>query len=509
MTAHRAHVAAGVLLALGASVLTACGGSDSSSGSGSADSGTAMGSSIVVGDYSEPDSLDPQITDDDAGYPITWRVFEALTDFDQQGKLVPLLAAKLPTNTSPTTWTVTLRPGVTFSNGDPVNAAAVVFSLERIIDPKLKSSIQEATTIKSAKAVNDSTVQITTKAPDPLIPYELRAIKILDPKHATFPDDAVGSGPYEIASYDSGSQAVLEANPKYRGSQPSITTVTVKFIPDTTTRLQALQSGEIDISLGLDPSQADQVPQALSTAQGVSGGFVRINTLSGITKDPRVREALNLAVDKSAIVKLYDGYADAANCQMTPPQAFGTNPSLQAPPYDPTKAKQLLQDAGAEGATLDVSWPNGVFTLDKVVAQAVQQDWEAVGLKINMETKPFNPWLKDILATGPTAPALVFTESDNSLNDVSRQTTQYYAAKGAVSTYANPQVDQLVTKAGETFDSSKRASLDQQAEKAACDDNALVYLYFRKELFGASKDLQYQPHADIATKLYYDEMAVS
>jgi peptide/nickel transport system substrate-binding protein len=503
----------GALLALGASMLTACGGDDSSGAGGDTGDGAAGGgggrTSIVVGDYSEPDSLDPQLTDDDAGYPITWRVFEALTDFDASGQLVPLLAEELPTNDSPTTWTVKLREGVTFSNGDPLNADAVVFSLQRIIDPSLKSSIQEATTIKSAEKVDDLTVKITTKAPDPLLPFELRAVKMLDPDHATFPDDAVGTGPYMITSYDSGSEAVLDANPEYRGDQPVITNVTVKFIPDGATRLQALQAGEIDLSLGLDPSQASQAPQALETAEGVAGGFVRINTLSGITADPRVREALNLAVDKDAIVQLFDGYADAANCQMTPPQAFGTNPDLQPPPYDPDRAKELIDEAGATGQTVDVSWSSGVFTLDKIIAQAVQQQWEAIGLKVNMQTKPFNPWLDDILATGPTAPDLVFTESDNSLNDVSRQTTQYYAKDGAVSTYANQQVDDLVKQASQEFDSDKRAQLDQEAEKLACDDNALVYLYFRKELFGASEGLQYTPHADIATKLYYDEMTAS
>jgi peptide/nickel transport system substrate-binding protein len=488
------------------------GGSDSANVSGPAQKfdppASAQDQSIVVASYSEANSLDPQATDDDAQYPVLWRVYESLVDFDREGNVVPLLAAELPKRIDDTTWEVDLLPDVTFSDGQPFTADSAVASIERIIDPDYGSQLTEIETIKGAEKVDADTIRITTKAADPLLPYRLRSVKMLPENLPDFnADQANGTGPYMLASYKAASQAELVSNPEYRGDQPPVTNVTVRFIPDPGTRVQALKAGELDLMLGLLPDQMASAPKVIQTLAGTNTGLVRINAHAGILADARVRQALNYAIDSATLTEnLFAGTATPANCQPAPPQAGNTNPALEPYPYDPEKAKQLIEAAGATGKPVDVSWSTGVFTQDRAIGEAVAEYWRDAGLDVNLKIQPYNPWLKDIYTSGPKAPELTYTETDNSLNNIDRQVFTFYHTKGAVNTYDDPGLDQEIEQAESTLDDAERQQLYDAILKKTCDDAALVFLYFRKELLGASADLDYAVRSDVASKLYYDQM---
>lgn len=511
----RRVVAALLLAALAA----ACGGGDAESqqgqdgSEGTAETGGGEPTRIVVAATSDPATLDPHMAEDSA-YAVTWRIFEALVDIDQQGELIPVLAEELPElQSDEKSWRVKLREDVTFSDGDPMNADDVVFSVNRVTDPEFGTTLAEVEGITGAEKVDDYTVDIMTENPDPAVPLRLRMLKILsdsvsEPTFETA-EDLLGTGPYKAQSVTPGSGATLVANEDYWNGAPDLDEVEVRFIPDASTRSSALQAGEVDIVLALEPEFVDIAPKTLATEGGVAGGVVRINTHLPLLGDPRVRQALNYAIDKEGLVELFAGYADIANCQMTPPQAFGTNDSLEPYPYDPERARELLQEAGADGAQLTLRWTTGVFPKDREQGEIVAANLRDVGLDIDLRLEEFQRWFDTaILVTGEEAPPLVWTESSNDLNDADRQIAQYYHSEGVVST-SPTDLDDMIDEAQATMDPDERQAAYEEIAERGCEEPPVIFLLFRKDLYGVSERVDFQPRPDIGVKLYYDLMTVT
>lgn len=513
-----------VLVAAGLVTAAACGSDDDGGGtasddsSGSTDGGGGGGAGdnrIVVAALAEPHSMDPHLTDDEPQMVVTHRLYEQLVTFDAEGELQPMLAESLPENVDPTTWRVHLRPDVTFHDGSPMNADAVVYTIERILDPATAAYPQLVQTYAGATKVDDLTVDITTPEPDPLLPTKLFALRIIPTGDdmQDIPDDVIGTGPYMLESFDQATGAVLRRNPDYWGEPASIEEIEIRWIPEPATRLLALRNGEVDLLINLDPGDADEAPKIEVSPEGVSFQMIRLNTGSPskpFLQDARVREALNLAIDREVITQdLYDGYADPANCQPAPPQAFGTNPDLEAPDYDPDRARELIEEAGATGETINLSWQNRT-TIGRDLAQLVADMWRQVGFEVELELMADDPWLEGLLRIEPdTALDAVNIPSDNNFNDVARQVGDYYASTGGVSTYDNPEIDERISEAAATFDPASREEQYQSILADVCEDYPLVYLYFERALYGMSERLEYTPRSDIFSRLYYDEMTLA
>jgi peptide/nickel transport system substrate-binding protein len=511
-----------VAVAVIALAAAGCGGSGNGSESGEpiADEAKAEGPSagpdqeITVAAGAEPAGLDPQKEDDD-GVSLTFhRVYEALYDFDVGGQLVPLLAEGMPKQVDDTTWEVKLKEGVKFSDGSDFTADDVKYSIDRITDPDYGSAFTQIGTVKKTEVVDDTTVRFTTKAPDPLLPNELKVARIVSEGAGEKKDwkNSNGTGPYKLASYEAGSRAVLEYNENYRGEKPQVTTVNLRFMPDATTRIQALEAGEVDLVAGISPDQASRAPKVAATAGPTVTGIVRLNTYEGPFADEKVRQAVNYAVDKEAINEsLYGGYAEPSLCQVTLPSAANFNKSLQPYPHDPEKAKQLVEEAGATGEQVDISWSTGVFPQDRALGEAVAQAINDTGLKANMKFSEYNTWLKDIYATGADAPHGVWTESDDPLGDVSGQISFFYTTDGPVSTFDGSKngMDDLYEQASTSMDEAERSELFGEIAQKGCDTAALLFLNARKDIIAMSDRMGYKPYAQTYSKLVYDDMSVS
>ncbi|HEY4278251.1 MAG TPA: ABC transporter substrate-binding protein [Conexibacter sp.] len=505
-------------LAACALIVAGCGGSsggDSSSNSASSGSkpksgGTSAGANqtITVASGAEAESLDPQKKDDDGNSIVLWRVYESLYDFDVNGELVPLLADGMPKAIDDTTWEVKLRPNVKFSDGQPFDAKSVVSSIERIIDPKYATGFSETATIKGAEAVDDTTVRITTKGPDGLLPNRLAIVKMLPSKlPADFPKTAVGTGPYLLKSYEAGGNAQLVVNPTYWGKKPQITTVNIKNIPDESTRLQALNTGEVDVVPGLSPDQADKAPSSVTSSKAVYVGLLRVNTLKGPLADVKARQALAHSIDRQSIAdSLFKGSAIPSSCQPTPVHVG--NPDLKEYSFDLNQAKQLVQESGTNGKSVDMTWTTGVFPQDRVVGQAVAQGMSQSGLKVNLKLKGYKAFLTDIYAHGPDAPPLVFTESDNNLGSPASKVGLFYASDGPVSSVNSPEMDALLKDASSKVDPAERDAAYNKVLELGCKDADLITIYERKELYGLAKRIEFAPNPVAYSKMYYDQMKV-
>lgn len=515
MRALRLLPVLGVSLALG---LTACGGDSSNNaakkdtGSGGSSGGGATGT-VTIALGSEPTTLDPQVRDDGGERAVSRNIYETLMARTPDGQLEPGLAAEEPKLVNAKTWQVKLKPDIKFTNGEPMNADAVVASIKRITDPKLKS--EQSTfvgPIQSAKKVDDLTVDIKTKTPDPTLPSRLYFITMVPPQasqEAGFQDHPIGTGPYKLKEWAKGDHITLEANPDYWGDQkPTIGEAVYRFVPENGTRLSGLLAGDYDLITNLLPENTKQVPK-FEAVEGTEQPVMILNARpdGGVTSDVKVRQALNYAVDKDAIAKsIFGGFAKVENCQMLTQASFGFNDSLQAYPYDAAKAKQLIQEAGATGKTINVVGESGRWLKDREVIEAVSQFWRDAGLKVNVQIFDFDEYLNRLFDQNKR-PDAIYLSSSNELLDADRVLGGYYAMNGTGASNRDEEMTKWVDDAREETDTDKRQQLYADATKKGCDQAYFTFLAGNQDLYGLSKELDWKPRFD--GLLYVNTMKLS
>jgi len=469
----------------------------------------ASAQEIVIALGSEPTTLDPQLREDGGERAVNDNIYETLMARKPDGTLVPGLAVAEPRLLDPSTWEVKLRPGITFHNGEPLNADAVVYSIKRIIDPKFNSEqMSFFNTIKDAQKVDDLTVKIMTDGPDPILLSRLYWLKIVPPAHskdARFAETPVGTGPYRFVRWNRGQNIILEQNPGYWGEKPEIQKVTYRFVSDPGTRLAGLKAGEFDVITNLLPEFKEQVPQAIHV-MGLEFPIIILNADSGPTKDVRVRQALNYAVDKRALAEgLFEGFAQISPGQLLSPSFFGFNKDVQAYPYDPEKAKALLKEAGATGVTVEVIGTAGRWLKDREIVEAVAAFWDRVGIKSKVRIFEFNEYLNRLFDRKTRADA-IFVVSSNELMDADKSFSAYYKAGGIGSSNSDKELAALIDAARTETDGAKRTALYHQAVKRAHDQAYFVWLLNIEDVYGVSKRVDWSARVD--AKVLVSEMKV-
>ena len=493
----------GAVLALGL-VAASCGGGDEGSESGGA---------ITIALGSEPTSLDPMLVDDGGERAINDNIYETLLSRDAAGELQPGLATGLPTQIDDTTWEFKLREGVKFHDGTEFNADAVVASVERMVGLIAAESTDNDGffgTLTGATKVDDLTVQITTDGPDGVLPARMYWLKIVAPSAkdvADLSEAPNGTGPYKFVGRETGVNVKLTANADYWGGAPSITDVTFEFVAEGGTRLAGLKSGKYDLITNLPPQDVDQAP-ASAAVQGQEHPVLILDADEGITADPKVRLALNLAVDKEAIAeKVYGGFAAPDAGQLLSASILGFNKEISAYPYDPEQAKALLEEAGVAGSTITlVGESSGRWLNDKELVEAVAGYWTEAGLVVDLQTPEFGAYL-DILFDRENRADAIFVSSSNDILDPSRQLATYYAAGGIGSSNSNADLAALIDSGRSELDQAKRQEIYAEAVKIAYDEAYFVWLVNNKDLYGMSERLTWTPRVD--SKLLIKEMSLS
>jgi peptide/nickel transport system substrate-binding protein len=464
---------------------------------------------LTIGLGSEPTTLDPQIREDGGERAVNDNIYETLMDRNPDGSLVPGLAAEPPKLVTPEVWEVKLRPGIKFHDGTPFNADAVIFSIKRIINPSFNSEqISFFSTITDAEKVDDLTVKILTKGPDPILPARLYWMKMVPPGYADSPKFAeapVGTGPYRFIEWKRGNSITLEINPAYWGDKPQVQKVKYRFIEEPGTRLAGLKAGEFDLITNLLPEFTKQVPKAVNVL-GVEHPILILNADAGPTKDVRVRQALNYAVDKQALDEgLYEGFAQVAQGQLLSPSFFGFNKDVGPYPYDPEKAKALLKEAGAVGMTIEIIGTSGRWLKDREIVEAVAAYWDQVGVKTKVRIFEFNEYLNRLFDRKTRADA-IFVVSSNELFDADKSFSAYYKAGGVGSSNTDPELEALIDGARTETNFEKRAAMYHQAVKLAHDKAYFVWLLNIEDVYGMSKRLEWSARVD--GKMLVKEMRV-
>jgi peptide/nickel transport system substrate-binding protein len=469
----------------------------------------AESADITIVIAGEPTTLDPQIRDDGNERAVSDNVYETLMARSPDGQLEPGLAASEPTQIDETTWQFTLREGISFHNGEPFNAESVVASVERIIDPDFASEqVSFFSTISGAEAVDDLTVNILTSEPDPILParmYWMKMVPTAASAEADFAENPSGTGPYRFVEWVRGDHVTLEANPDYWGETGNVSTVTYRFVPEAGTRLSALIAGDADVITNLQPEDIGSAPKSASVT-GLEHPVLIINAMEGPTADVRVRQAMNLAVDKQAMAdELFGGNATVDQCQILSESFFGYNPELEAYAYDPDQARTLISEAGAEGATVELIGTAGRWLKDREVVEVVGNFLTDVGLTPNVQIFEFDEYLNRLF--GDIRPPAIYVTSSNELLDADRQLSAYYHLDGIGASNDDAELAGWIDEARSETDVGARESLYHQAVQKACDEAYFLFMLNINDVYGMSERLQWQPRVD--AKLLVREMTVS
>ncbi|PTQ66822.1 ABC transporter substrate-binding protein [Celeribacter persicus] len=468
----------------------------------------AAGITIAIG--SEPTTLDPQQRDDGAERAVTDNIFETLLERTQDGTLVPGLAAEMPTQIDDLTWEFKLTPDVSFTNGEPFNAASVVASVARIIDPDYNSEqIAYLGTIEGAEAVDDLTVHIKTTAPDPVLPARMYWMKMVPATYAedeSFGREPVGTGPYMFSEWAPGEGITLVRNDAYWGEAPEIDDVTYRFIGEAGTRLSGLMAGELDVIRNLYPEFAAAVPQAITT-QGLETSTLILSTANPVMEDPKVRKALNLAIDRKALAEsLFVGNAVPVYGQIVNPKSFGFNDSLPQYDYDPEAAKALIEEAGATGKTITLVGESGRWLKDRELIEAVGAYWSEIGLTVDIRIEEFGEYLNQLFDKENRPDAIFVTNSDELL-DADRPMTATLEYNASYASNVDEEMAAQIQAARSETDVEARKALYAEITQKAYDLDYLAPLLNQEDIYGLSERLEWTPRID--AKLLVKEMSVS
>jgi peptide/nickel transport system substrate-binding protein len=391
--------AAPVLLKFGA----ACGGSPSGGTSASA---TAAGTprrggilTVAITDTTASESLDPAKGFVASMYVLTGLLYNTLTNVNYlDWSVKPELAESWEPNADFTQWQFNLRKGVTFADGSPLTAKDVVWTMQRILDPKVGSSelirAQMTMTPDGLKAVDDSTLLIKLKGPDSLLPVLVGRMNWAIVKNGTDQFDvntAVGSGPFKLKSWRAGTSWEVERNPSYwETGLPYLDGVREVVNAESAARVQGVLSGEFGLAEEIDYASAKSLANS-SEAQLLAfmKGVVRVIVFDCSVKpwtDERVRMAFKLAMDRNvAVQSVYQGLATATSDINLLPDDPYYPPELGVRPYDPEQAKSLLAAAGyPDGLDVEMMTSN-VYSAMPDLAVAYAQTAEAAGIRVNIK----------------------------------------------------------------------------------------------------------------------------
>lgn len=377
---------------------------------------------LTIAQAQDPNNWDPIAT-----FLISWgsvasNFFEGLVIRDENLKLQPGLATSWETLDGGKRLRFHLRHGVTFHNGEPFNAEAVKFTMERLLGPEGKKGPQQSnyTSIGSVEIVDPFTVDLVLSKPDPVMITKLAGYgaMIVPPKYVTekgaqgFGAMPVGTGPFKMVDYQPKVSVTLEPNPAYWGDKAKLDKVVYRFIVEPDTQLAELQAGRIDVASNLAVAATGIVAGAptlkLESITGPTVTVLRLNTAHGVTANPQVRRAMIMAIDRDAIVKqVLQGQAKSV-VSFQSSLSFGYDPKQAPVPFDPVGAKKLLAEAKiAPGSPVVLDFPSNNTTF-REVAQAVAGYLSGVGLKVQVRPNEQNVYTNDIVPNGKTGEMFQF-----------------------------------------------------------------------------------------------------
>jgi glutathione transport system substrate-binding protein len=463
---------------------------------------------LVVGVPDNLTGLDAPDLNDNLSQSAARLIFEGLYMLDEHMKLQPQLAESYEANEDATEFVFHLRKGITFHDGSPFNADAVKFSFDRAGNPENHLKRQSLyVMIAHTDVVDDYTVRVVLKYPFGAFVNDIAhpGALIVSPKSVQQYGKEVtrhpsGTGPYEFVSWTADTLKLKKNEHYWKPGLPKIDTITYRSVPENGARIAMLQAGEAQFIYPVPPELIASLQNSPNVTifdePSILTRFLALNNMRKPFSDPRVRLALNYAIDKQAFIKVvFNGHADPMDSPMPPLLGFYQKQGTY--PYDPAKAKALLAEAGYPNG-FESTLTGGVNTLVQRGMQFIQQQLAAVGVKINVEpleagvltAKEFNvPKPEDatiVMLYGAWSSST--GDADWGMRPIA-YTKAFPPVLANLAWYSNPVTDAAIEAGLATVDPTKRAAAYAKAQEQVWKDPPWVFLAVEHNLAAYSKKL--------------------
>jgi peptide/nickel transport system substrate-binding protein len=471
---------------------------------------------LVVGLVAEPVNLDPpQVTDLNSNR-VGRRIVETLVTFpDESTQVVSGLAESWTISKDGLQYTFKLRSGIKFHDGTPLNAEAVKFSIERQINPNHPASKLGKYpfanyffgNVKAVEVLSDERVAFLLSEPRAsfLAVLTAPAASIVSPTAVMkwgpdYPSHPVGTGPFRFASWDRGQRVVLEKNPSYWKYPVRIDRVIYRPIVEDQARLTELLTGGLDLIVGVPADFVDQLEKnpkiTLLKQVGAHVWYLGMNNQKKPFDDKRVRQALNYAVNKDAIVNdVLKGTGSASKGPVLP-GTWGADGALKPYPYDPDRARKLLAEAGYPNGFTTTLWvPESGSGMQAPVAMStvMQSNLKAVGINVSLQTMEWGAYLAKLRTKEQELFALSWmagTEDPDMVMYPLLHSSQWTPVGPNRALYKNARFDALLQQARLTTDQAKRAQLYKEAQRILVDDAPWVFVDHEIQIAALTKRVQ-------------------
>ena len=458
---------------------------------------------LVVGQIAEPASLDPHVSTASNDFRIAVNVYDGLVrNTPGTLEIEPALATDWTISDDGLEYIFNLREGVTFHDGTPFNAEAVKFNFDRMLDESHPFASTGPfplafffSSIDNVEVVDDLTVKFTlNEAFAPLMsnlasPSGLIVSPAAVEQHgADYGRNPVGTGPFKFEEWQSNTRVVVSRNEDYWDGPAPLEAVIFRPIVDANTRVAEMLSGGIDVLLETPPDNVAQFRDdpsfQLKEAVGPHVWYVMLNAKEGPFADKLVRQAVNYAVNKDSLVTdVLQGTADVSAGPIPPAFNWAYNEDVEPYPYDPDRARELLAEAGVEGASLTfLVTEGGSGMLDPVpMGTAIQADLAAVGLDVEIKTYEWNTFLSEVNpgleGKADMAEMAWMTTDPDTLPFLTLRTAAFPEQGGFNSSYySNPEVDALLDQARVSTDPEERGELYRQVQALVHEDAPWLFV---------------------------------
>lgn len=448
-----------------------------------------------------PESIVPALAYSPRDWSIVHSIYDSPVGFAPDGSIQPLAAHSFSA-VDDRTYEIVLREGLLFHDGSPVTSAAISRSVASILGSESDVS-GLFSGIADVIEEDELTVRLVSAEPAPWLPAQLAVWLLLIPeghsadRAATNP---VGSGPYQFESQDQGDSITLVRNPDYTWGSPKgipiAERVVYRFVPESATRVANLSTGTSDLITEIPSDQLEAVRDAGAIAVEdpiVGSAFIRIATDAPPFDDPRVRQALNYALDVRAIAEALVSPEARRLASLFPDQrSLAFNPDLEPYAYDPERARTLLVEAGvSEGieAELEITTAARVDVAEAIAAQLGEAGF-SITIKVSDYTEFNATWSE------PAAPALRMV-TWRPLYDPHTLLSLVFAGEGFLSRYSNADASGLIDEAAAESDPGERAALYHELANVMLDDAPAIYLWNLTSGYGVSEEAsRWRPRGD-------------
>ncbi|RYC48495.1 glutathione ABC transporter substrate-binding protein GsiB [Pectobacterium zantedeschiae] len=454
-------------------------------------------------------SLDPYDANDSLSQTVAKSFYQGLFGFDKDMKLINVLADSYDVSPDGLTYTVKLHPGVKFHDGSAFNAAAVKVNLDRASNPDNRLKRYNLfKMIDKTEAVDDLTVKITLKTPFSAFVNNLAhpAAVMISPaalrqygKEIGF--HPVGTGPYRFVAWNQTDFVKVEKFSGYwKAGLPKLNSITWRPVVDNNTRAALLQTGEAQFAYPIPFEQAKVLEKndklALVASPSILHRYISMNVTQKPFDNPKVRQALNYAINKDALIKVaFSGYATPAEGPL--PSSIDYSVKYHPWPYDPAKARELLKEAGYPDGFTTTLWSSHNHSTAQKVLQFTQQQLAQVGVKVQVTAMDAGQRAAEVEGKGvkETGVRLFYSgwsastgEADWALSPLFA-TASWPPAQFNTAFYSNPQVDADLANALKTTDRAEKQKLYRDAQDKIWADAPWIFLATERLVSANSKKL--------------------